>query len=204
MNRGMSNARRIGLVAVALASFAVADAAWAAGEGGNNIFAGDIGNVFWTVLIFSLVLFVLGKFAWGPLLETLQKREDFIHDALAQAKRDRDEAAAALANYETKIQEARAEATAIVEEGRRDADALKAKIEQLANDEAAKIKARAEREVGLARDGAVKELYALSGTLATELAGRIIEKELDPKDHTRLIEDALREIDQTGTGSAPN
>lgn len=180
-------------------SVALAAPLWAAEEGhggGDNIFAGDLGNILWTLVIFGLVLFVLGKYAWGPILSNLQAREDFIHDALAKAKADRDEAKAALARYEAKITGARAEATAIVEEGRRDADVVRQRIEQEARAEATKTLARVKREIEIAKETAVKELYALSGTLATSIAARIVERELKPEDHERLILDAISELEQ--------
>ncbi len=78
----------LALMAAAVPAMA-AEAAEGHAEGPPNLFAGDLGNVVWTVAIFVLVLVVLGKFAWGPLLNALQARESFIHDALARAKRDR-------------------------------------------------------------------------------------------------------------------
>ena len=96
--------------------------ALAAESGGeNNLFAGDIGNAVWTLAIFLVVVFVLGKFAWGPLLEGLQQREQFIRDSLEQAKSENDRAQQLAQEYEQRIAEAKAEATAIVDEGRRDA-----------------------------------------------------------------------------------
>jgi F-type H+-transporting ATPase subunit b len=83
-------------------------------------FAGNLGNAIWTLTIFVIVVIVLGKFAWGPVLGLLQQREEFIHRALADAKRDRDEAEARLKEYAAKLQTAHAEA-APVEDARRDA-----------------------------------------------------------------------------------
>src|SRR5437763_12037120 len=125
-------------------------AAEGAGEASPSLFAGDLGNSVWTVLIFVLVLVVLGKYAWGPILSTLQTRESFIHEALAKAKADRDEAEARLKQYEERLANARAEATAIVEEGRRDADAVKRRIEATAKAEADKMVDRAKREIHVA------------------------------------------------------
>jgi F-type H+-transporting ATPase subunit b len=167
--------------------------------GGNNIFAGDIGNVFWTLLIFGTVVFVLGKYAWGPLLDTLQKREDFIRQSLESAKADRDAAEARLKEYEERLTEARAEATAIVEEGRRDAEVLRQRIDEEARAEAEKTVARAKREVEIAKETAVKELYELSGRLATEVAGRIVGRELKVEDHQRLISDAVADMSRLET-----
>jgi len=174
-------------------------AALAAGEGETHgesptLFTGDLGNIIWSLITFIAVLFVLGKFAWRPILGALQKREDFIRESLAQAKRDRAEAETRLKEYAQKLDTARVEATAIVEEGRRDAEVVKAKIEQHAKHEAAAMIERAKREISLATDTAVKELYTLSAKLATEVAGRIIKKELDPKEHERLIAESIGEF----------
>ncbi len=190
----------VALVSLALVSLALAPSVWAAGGGGeNNLFAGDLGNILWTLVIFGLVLFVLGKFAWGPILQNLQQRETFIHDALAKAKGDRDAAEAKLAEYEGILNEARAEATAIVEEGRRDAQVLRAKIEETARTEADKTLERAKREIDIATETAKKELYTVSGELATRIASKIVRRELADADHQRLIDESISEIQQLGT-----
>jgi F-type H+-transporting ATPase subunit b len=181
--------------AALLAAPAIAAAAPAeSSEAANNVFAGDIGNALWTVVIFVLVLVVLGKFAWGPLLAGLQAREAYIRDALETARRDRQEAESRLREYEDKLAASRSEATAIIDEGRRDAEAVKRKIEEQAKEESAKMIARARREIDAAASEATRQLYALSAHLATELAGRIIGRELDAKDHERLIEESIAEI----------
>ena len=163
-------------------------------EAANNVFAGDIGNALWTVVIFVLVLVVLGKFAWGPLLAGLQAREAYIREALETARRDRQEAESRLREYEEKLAASRTEATAIIDEGRRDAEAVKRKIEEHARQESAKMIERARREIDAAATEATRQLYALSAHLATELAARIIGRELDAKDHERLIEESIAEI----------
>ena len=162
----------------------------------GNPFQGDIGNALWTMVIFGVVVLVLGKFAWGPILAALQKREDFIRDSLEQAKRDRDDAEKRLAEYTQRLNAARTEATAIVEEGRRDADALKRKIEEDAKHEAQTILERARKEIGIATETATKELYTLTAKLAVEAASRIIRKELSSKDHERLISESVAELEK--------
>jgi F-type H+-transporting ATPase subunit b len=164
------------------------------GESSNNLFAGDIGNAIWTVLIFLLVLAVLGKFAWGPILNGLQTRESFIREALEKAKNDRESAEARLREYESRLASARAEATAIVDEGRRDAEAVKRKIEEDARHEADRTVERAKREIQLATETATKDLYALSARLATDMAARVIGREIDVKDHERLIAESIQEL----------
>lgn len=162
--------------------------------GGESPFAGDLGNALWTVVIFVCVLVVLGKFAWGPILGALQKREQFIHNSLAQAKRDREQAEQTLKEYEEKLHAARAEATAIVEEGRRDADEVRRREEAKAKEEAERMLERARREIGVATETAVSELYSLSSKLATDVAARVIGKELTGPDHERLLSEAIDEF----------
>lgn len=182
---------KIFLVSMALAAPALAAEAEHGEGGANNPFAGDFGNALWTLVIFGLVLFVLGKFAWGPILNTLQARETFIRESLETAKRDREEAEARLREYEERLAQARAEATAIVDEGRRDATAVKHRIEEDARAEADKMIERAKREIQIATETATKELYQLSARLATDMAGKVIGRELTPQDHERLIAESL-------------
>src|SRR6476469_827879 len=85
-------------------------------------FAGNLGNALWTLVIFAIVVIVLGKFAWGPVLALLQQREEFIHRSLSDAKRDRDEAEARLKEYAAKLQSAHGEASRILDEARREAE----------------------------------------------------------------------------------
>lgn len=169
-----------------------------ASEGGGevNLFAGDLGNAIWTLVIFILVIVVLGKFAWGPLLSALQQREQFIRSSLQEAKDDREAAETRLQEYELRLQEAAAEATQIVEQGRQDADKAKVRIEETARTEADKLVDRAKREIDLARQAAIKDLYATSAGLATDIAGKVLKRELSPRDHERLIQESIEELNQ--------
>jgi F-type H+-transporting ATPase subunit b len=163
-----------------------------------SLFAGDLGNSFWTLLIFVVVLVVLGKFAWGPILNTLQTRENFIREALEKAKREREEAEERLREYEARLAGARAEATAIVDEGRRDAEAVKRRIEEDAKHQADLIIERARREIQIATDTATKSLFTLSAKLATEMAARVLGRELTAQDHERLIAEGIDGLDAAG------
>ena len=166
-----------------------------ASEGESNLFAGDIGNAVWTLVIFVLVIVVLGKFAWTPLLEALQKREDFIRDSLEVAKEDRLAAEAQLKEYEEKLAKAQGEATEIIEEAKRDAETLRARLEEKARQESENMLDRARREIDIAKQSAVKELYSTSAQLATDIAGRVLQRELTAADHERLIEESIGELE---------
>lgn len=192
----MKRVLKSALCALPLLALAIPALAAAAEESAEapSLFAGDLGNSVWTLVIFGIVLFVLGKFAWGPILSGLQSRETFIREALESAKHDREAAEARLKEYEQKLAASRAEATALVDEGRRDAEVVKRRIEAAAKEEADKTIERAKREIQIATDTATKELYTLSAKLATQLAAQVIGRELSPQDHERLISQAIAGI----------
>ncbi len=156
----------------------------------------DLGSAFWSIIVFVVLLTVLRFAAWKPILEALQKREAFIRDSLEAAKRDRDESERILKEYSSKIEMAREEATAIVDEGRRDGEEVRKRIHAQAKSEADAMVERAKNEIGLARDAAVKELYDRTVVLATSVAGKIVRKELTPADHRSLVEESLAEMER--------
>jgi len=183
---------------IALVGLLLAPSLALAAEGGgeSNLFAGDIGTAIWTLVIFLGVIFVLGKFAWGPLLEGLQSREQFIRESLQEAKAENEKAKALAADYEQRIEQAKTEATAIVDEGRRDAEVVKSQIEQQTRTDADTMIERAKREILLAKQTAIKEIYATSSELATDLASRIISREVSAEDHERLIAESIENIER--------
>lgn len=159
-----------------------------------NILSGDLGNVFWTATIFITLLIVLRVVAWKPILSALQGREKFITDSIADAKRDREEAKRILADYSAKIEKARLDATAIIDEGRRDAEALKRKLHDETNHEVQEMLARARRDIKIAQDAAVKELSDRTLDLAASVASKIIRKQTTAADHRTLLDESIAEL----------
>ena len=166
------------------------------GEGSWNPLQGDFGNFVWTVVVLLVVFWVLSRYAWGPLLETLQGRERYIADSLEKAKSEREAAETRLAEYEERLAGARQEVEGILEEARRDAAAVREREEAAARAEAERMVDRARREIDIAKDTAVKELYAKASTLATAAASRILERELRPEDHERLVAEAIDSVER--------
>jgi F-type H+-transporting ATPase subunit b len=158
-------------------------------------FAGNLGNAIWTLGIFVIVVIVLGKFAWGPVLGLLQQREQFIHTALADAKRDRDAAEARLKEYSAKLQRAHAEAATILEETRRDAERLREEVRQRAKTEADKLIANAERQIQLQTGRALEQIRREAVDLSVMIASKIIQRNLTREDNERLIDDALKQVE---------
>jgi F-type H+-transporting ATPase subunit b len=159
-----------------------------------NLFGGDLGNAFWTLLIFGLLVGVLAKWVWPNVLKGLQHREQFIHDSLAAAKTEREEAERLLAEYKKTLEKAQFEATAIVDRGRLDGEEAKKRLLAEAKTEGDKMVTRAKHEIELARDDAVKQLHDQTVILATSIAGKMIRRDLTPGDHKKLLDEALAEL----------
>ncbi len=167
----------------------------AAEEAPLSPFAGNVGNALWTLVIFVLVVVVLGKFAWGPLLSLLKQREDFIHKSLSDAKRDRDEAEARLREYGTRLQRAQAEAVAIIDEARRDAERLRQELRDRARTEADTMIKNAERQIEAQTTRAVQQLRQEAVDLSVTIASKILQRNISKEDNEQLIADALRQIE---------
>ena len=171
----------------------------AAGEHGEKgtVFAGGLGNAIVTLIIFGIVVYVLGTKAWPPLLAALNEREKSIRSSLENARREREESSKLFAQYQAQLDRARQEATAIVEEGRRDAEVVHRKIQDDARREAEETLARARREIQLATETAIRELYDRTADLAVQVAGGIIRKELKADDHRALVQESLERMGQS-------
>jgi F-type H+-transporting ATPase subunit b len=158
-------------------------------------FAGNLGNAIWTLAIFVIVVVVLGKFAWGPVLSLLQQREQFIHKSLSDAKRDRDEAETRLKDYAAKLQTAQAEAVAIIEEARRDAERLREELRQRAKSESDTILKNAERQIEQQTTRAVQQIRQEAVDMSVAIASKILQRNISKEDNQKLIDDALKQIE---------
>jgi len=200
--------REIKLLSAAAAVWLMPLAAFAAehgeaeGGGWNPFTDGDFGNFLWTLITLLVVYLVLKRFAWKPLLASLQQREQFIEDTLNQAVRDRDEAREQLRQYEAKLATARSEVEAMLDEARRDGAAVREREESRAKSEARLIVERARREIDLATDTAVQRLYQHAAELSTAAASRILERELTAGDHDRLVAEAIDALQAPGSAAA--
>ena len=169
----------------------------AAEEAPLSPFAGNLGNMVWTLVIFVLVVAVLGKFAWGPVLSLLQQREEFIHKSLSDAKLDRDEAEARLKDYTLKLQSAQAEAVAIIEDARKDAERLREELRQRSRAEADTILKNAERQIEMQTTRAVQQIRQEAVDLSVTIASKLLQRNISKEDNEKLIADALKQIEGT-------
>ncbi len=150
----------------------------------------------WTIVVFLVLLFVLRKYAWKPLLEGLEQREHSIHAAMEEAKKAREEAQAlrnALAEDAARAQEKVRE---VLDQARRDAERAAAELMARAKTEIQFERDRLRREIETARDQAIQELWNQTAQLATLVSSKAIRRQLTTDDHRRLVEEAIAELDK--------
>jgi F-type H+-transporting ATPase subunit b len=147
-----------------------------------------------TLAVFILLLGLLAKFAWGPILMGLNRREQAIIARIEAAKASADEAAAQLAEYRAKLAAAGQEAQELLAKARRDGEASADAIRRAAQDAAARERDRAIADIQAAKNAAVAEIGRHGADLAVKLAGRIVRRELSPQDHSALIAEALEKF----------
>jgi F-type H+-transporting ATPase subunit b len=155
-----------------------------------------------TAIIFLVLLGFLWFFAWAPISEALERREHTIAENIASAERVAADAKVMLADYDRKLAGAADEVRGMLEEARRDAEATKQEIVAEARVAAKAEQDRAMREIGVAKDAALKELAERSADLAVELAGKLIRTKLTKDDHAGLVNDALGKF--VGTAASRN
>ena len=153
----------------------------------------------WSFVIFLGLLGLLTKFAWKPIMEGLDKREQGIADTIAATKAAHDDAKRMLASYERRLAEATDEVRGMLEEARRDADATRQSIVAEARKAADDEKARARHEIGLAKDEALSQIADRAGDLAVEVAGKFLREKLGRDDQARLVRDSVASL-----GSKPS
>ena len=163
--------------------------------GGNPLVQLDPGLFIWTILTFLVLLTLLAKFAWGPLLKALDSRQELIRKSLDDAQRARQELERLHQESAQIVRTARVEAEAIVSQSRSDAERLKEEIKQKARTEGAAIVRSAERQIQLETVRAVQQIRREAVDLSVMIASKIIGRSLSKEDNERLIEEALQQIE---------
>jgi len=174
----------------------VAWASEAAGASNNSVnpLTIDPDLAWFTLVVFVLLLLVLTKFAWKPLMTGLEQRERTIANMIDEAKRNNEEAAARLQDYERKLSEAATEAHEVIVQARRDGVAAGEKLLEEARASADRERQRALADIETAKNAAVQQIADQSATLAFSLARKLIHRELRPEDHSALIRESLEQF----------
>lgn len=152
------------------------------------------GLIFWTIVTFALLLGILWKFAWTPILGALEARERAIQKTIDDAERLQAEAEKVLEEHQARLAEARAEGNRIMDEARAAGEVLKGDVVERARAEAEQILARAHRRMELETEQALQTLRHEAADLAVRAAEKVIERSLTGEDHRRFAREAVAEI----------
>jgi F-type H+-transporting ATPase subunit b len=149
---------------------------------------------FWSLVVFGLLFGGLSAFAWKPISQGLELREQGIATQIAEAKRASEEAMAKLKEYDAKLQSAHAQAQELLVQARKDAESAGQRIVSDAQAEATRQRDRALADIESAKQSALSELSGKSTDIAFSLARRVVGRELKTADHQQLIADSLSKM----------
>ena len=153
---------------------------------------------FWT-LIFQICnlfiqVFLIKKFLFKPINNVLEKRQNLADKAIKEAREAKEEADSLKDQYESSLTNAHAEAAQIVSDAQKEAQAKADALVHDAQKQATDIKARAAADIEQEKKKAINEAKDEIGGLAMDIAGKVVEKEINENDHKKLIEDFISKV----------
>ena len=163
----------------------------------NPLIQPDPGLFIWTIVTFLVLLALLAKFAWRPLLQALESRQERIRNSLEDAERARQELERLQQESAKMMQQARIEAESIVTQTRADAERLREELKQKAKDEADKILRNAQQQIQLQTRQAIQQIRHEVADIAVLLTSKLLERNIAKEDNKRLIDDTLKQIEVT-------
>ncbi|MCF8304551.1 MAG: F0F1 ATP synthase subunit B [Bacteroidales bacterium] len=153
------------------------------------------GLIFWMIVSFGIVLIILGKYAWRPILNSLRERERSIDEALLSADKAREEMKELKANNEKLLEQAREEQDKILKNARETSDKIIEDSRNKANEEANRILETAREQIKNERQAAMSELKKQIASISIEIAEKILIKELQsPENQKKHIEELVEKI----------
>lgn len=184
----------------ALVLLATPATAFAAEEGGKvNLLSPNGGLMFWTLLIFIVLLIVLSRFAFKPLVAAVEAREAALEAAINKAQQDREAASKLLAEQLAQLDAARAEAQKYIADGRATSEKLKASMLEETRAQQQEMIERAKRDIENEKQRAIGDLRREAVDLALAGASKLIAKNLDDAGNRKLVEDFLASIPAAGS-----
>lgn len=152
------------------------------------------GLMFWTLIIFLVLLFVLSRSAFKPMLAAVEAREKALEDAINGAKADRDAAAKLLAEHQAQLDNARNEAQKLIAEGRNVGEKIRSEMVEETRGQQQEMLERARREIDAEKQRAIADLRREAVELAIAGASKVIEKNLDDQSNRSIVEQFLSSI----------
>jgi len=152
------------------------------------------GLIVWTIVTFILLVIVLRKIAWKPLLEALNRREEHVRSSLERAEHAKQEAERLLEENRKQLARAEGESRRILNEGRALAEKLKVEIMDKANQQSRKMIEQAKLEIERDKEAALSQLRGEVANLAIMAAEKILEESLDENKHRKLVDSYLKSL----------
>ncbi len=161
----------------------------------NPLITPSIGLIVWTTVTFLILLFLLGKFAWKPILKAVKSREESIENSLKQAEKARQEMARLKDDNEKILREARAEREKIVKEARETSEKMVAESKEKAQLEGEKQIAQAREQIENEKMAAIVDLKNQVAMMSIQIAEKVLRQELDDKESQKeLVEKQLQDF----------
>jgi F-type H+-transporting ATPase subunit b len=161
----------------------------------NPLVQTDPGLFIWTIVTFLVLLTLLAKFAWNPLLAALETRQNAIRKSLDDAQQAKLELEQLTTESGHIVQRARVEAEAVLSQSRADGDRLREEMRAKARAEADHIVKNAERQIQLETSRALEQIRREAVDLSVMIASKIIQRNISKEDNERLIDEALRQVE---------
>ena len=159
-----------------------------------------LGTILAQMLNFFILVWILARFAYKPLVSMMQERKERIAKDLADAEAARNEAEQFKADYAAQIANARQEAQQIVEKAHHQAKLSTAEEVAAARSQIETEKERARQDIAIERDRAMNSLRNEVVSLSVAMAGKVVAKDMNSETNTKLIEDAIRQLDSKTIG----
>ncbi len=163
----------------------------------NPLVQPDPGLYIWTIATFLILVGLLAKFAWKPLLEALEHRQASIRQSLDDVRQAKVELERLHSESARMLSEARAQADAIITDTRADVNRFRDQMKQKARDEAAAIVKSAERQIELETARALQQIRHEAVDISVAIASKLLQRNLTRADNERLIEDTFQQIEST-------
>ena len=161
----------------------------------NILVQPDPGLYIWTIATFLVLVALLAKFAWRPLLDALERRQESIRKSLDDARQAKQELEKLHVESQRILAAARVEADQILSSTRSDANRFREELKQRAQAEAAGIVKNAERQIELETTRALQQIRTEAVDLSVAIASKLLERNVTKEDNERLIEQTFKEIE---------
>jgi F-type H+-transporting ATPase subunit b len=160
-----------------------------------NLVTPGLGLIFWQTITFVVLLFILAKFAWKPIMSALREREESIDNALLAAEQAKQEMLKLKADNEKLLDEARAERDAMMKKAQQTADAIVEEAKEKASVESNKIVESARQAIITERQAAIEDIKKQVATLSVEIAEKLLRHQLsDPSAQRLLVDQSLQGV----------